>query len=98
MTIFKKSCKRCHEIYQPTSKFSRICEKCHKPTGGQNKLTIQKLKCPYLASNKFCTHRQSGASNGHRSVCQYKNCIDCGIFLDWAEELYELNKIPPHNA
>lgn len=50
-------------------------------------------KCLYLESNKFCTHRQNGfKTKFHRKVCGYKNHIDCEMFLEWVEELCELNK------
>ena len=89
MKLFKKICKRCNEIYQPNSKFSRICEKCYKTKGGLNKLTINKLKCPFLATNKFCTHKENGVStNFHRSICEHKNCNNCVLFLEWLEELH----------
>lgn len=29
--FFKKPCKRCEEIFRPTSKENRICEKCLLP-------------------------------------------------------------------
>lgn len=32
---FKKYCIRCNKLFQPTSKFSRICDKCNKR--GKNK-------------------------------------------------------------
>ena len=43
-------------------------------------------KCPFLATNKFCTHK-GNPNNSHRMVCGYKKCVDCELFLQWCEEL-----------
>ena len=51
---------------------------------------LKKIKCPFLATNKFCTHN-GNPPNSHRVVCGYKNCVDCELFLQWYE-MYKLNK------
>ena len=51
---------------------------------------MKKIKCPFLATNKFCTHN-GNPPNSHRVVCGYKNCLDCELFLQWYE-MYKLNK------
>ena len=60
---------------------------------------IKKIKCPFLEANRFCTHKYNGLeTNFKRSSCGYKNCINCDMFLEWAMNIYELNKITPQNG
>jgi len=35
--IFTRRCKRCRKLYETTSRYSKICENCKKPTGGKYK-------------------------------------------------------------
>jgi len=34
---FKRICIRCEEYFRPTGKENKICDKCKKPVGSQNK-------------------------------------------------------------
>lgn len=77
---FFKYCSRCGDLFYPTGRQCKICDKCKKPTGFK---TIKKLKtCPYYQNGGRCTNIWSG------KVCVFMEKFEkCEFYKDSPTEI-----------
>lgn len=58
-----------------------------------------KIKCPYLAADKYCTYK-NGNKSKQKTICIYSNAQKCYLFREWADKLdnYEKKDKIEHEA
>lgn len=58
---FKRPCRSCGIIFEPSGKFERVCSKCRykRYVGASKKVYTSKRThdCPFLEMSKYCTNK-----------------------------------------